>query len=200
MLRALKALQEKIRGLELDRITAAEKFQHLSEETQDHAQFSEGSDHARSSHSSSPSPPAYPILSQSDTHGNVYYLPTLTLSISACSILLCLLCVVLHLVYYLYVDLRRQLSKIDAKFSDQAHELQKMKERLQLAEATREQGMACSQLLEQQHKEPLRQQRKILQHVAKVKAKLTCTCTSVGTTNDVMFKTVVYTTNCQLSM
>jgi len=71
------------------------------------------------------------------------------------------------------------LSKIDAKFSDQAHELQKMKERLQLAEATREQGMACSQLLEQQHKELLRQQRKILQHVAKVKAKLTaCTCTS----------------------
>lgn len=74
----------------------------------------------------------------------------------------------------MYVDLRRQLSKIDAKFSDQAHELQEMKERLQLAEATREQGVACSQLLEQQHRELLRQQKKILQHVAKVRATLTC--------------------------
>lgn len=90
MLRALKALQEKIRGLELDRITAAEKFQHLHvpTELQDHGQFSEGSDHTRSSHSSLPSPPAYPLLPPSDTHGNVHYLPSALLSISVCSIII----------------------------------------------------------------------------------------------------------------
>lgn len=88
MLRALKALQEKIHGLELDRITAAEKFQHLPTEPQVHGQFSEGSDHTRSSHSSLPSPPAYPLLPPSDTHGNVRYLPSVLLSISVCSIII----------------------------------------------------------------------------------------------------------------
>ena len=38
MIRALKALQDKIRALELERAAAAEKFRHLGQQTDQHRQ------------------------------------------------------------------------------------------------------------------------------------------------------------------
>ena len=69
MVRALKALQEKIRGLELDRMTAAERFKHLSEETQRNTQLLESG--TRATHFSSP--PAYPSSPLPSTHGWLYF-------------------------------------------------------------------------------------------------------------------------------
>ena len=70
--------------------------------------------------------------------------------------------------WFVHIDLQRRLHRIDDKFSEQAHELQDMKKHLYEAKTTQEQGAACSQKLEQQHRELLQQQKKILQHISKV--------------------------------
>ena len=67
-------------------------------------------------------------------------------------------------------DLKKRLNGIDNKFNRQAQELYKMKQRLQQAEATAEQGATCSQTLEQQYLELLQQQKRILEHMSKVTA------------------------------
>ena len=48
MVKALKALQEKIRGLELDRVMAVEKFNHLSDETERCGQLLQNGDRSLS--------------------------------------------------------------------------------------------------------------------------------------------------------
>lgn len=48
MVKALKALQEKIRGLELDRVMAVEKFNHLSDETERYGQLLQNGDRSLS--------------------------------------------------------------------------------------------------------------------------------------------------------
>ena len=80
---------------------------------------------------------------------------------------------------YIFVDMSQKLGVIDAKFSNQAHELEGMKKRLQEAESTREQSVACGRLLKQQHRELLQQQKQIMQHISHVSATqfmLSCTC------------------------
>ena len=79
----------------------------------------------------------------------------------------------------IFVDLSHKMGIIDAKFSDQAHGLEGMKNRLQKEESTREQSIACSRLLKQQHRELLQQQKQIMQHISHVSATqfmLSCKC------------------------
>ena len=68
MIRALKALQDKIRTLELERVAAADKFRHLSQETQRHSQATQARTASRSA-SSRASPPGYPSSLSPDQEG-----------------------------------------------------------------------------------------------------------------------------------
>lgn len=95
-------------------------------------------------------------------------------------------------------DLQRRLCEIDVRFSEQAHELNAMKERLFEAEAKQHEGVACSQKLEEQHKELLQHQRKILRHKSKV-YDCTCTC-DTECTSTVEQKCKKKTMNCPESI
>ena len=57
---------------------------------------------------------------------------------------------------------------MDARFYEQASELNDMKERLDEAETKHRQGIACSKKLEQQCKQLLQHHRKILHHISRV--------------------------------
>ena len=67
-----------------------------------------------------------------------------------------------------HTDLQKRLSKVDARFREQALELNGMKHRLCEAEAKQQQCFTCNEKLEQQHKELLQHQKKILHHMSKV--------------------------------
>lgn len=75
MISALKALQDKIHSLELERVAAADKFRHLAHETQQHARGTKravlvegGSPLLPSSHTSPL--PGYPSSPSPDQEGN----------------------------------------------------------------------------------------------------------------------------------
>ena len=129
IVRALNALQEKIHGLELERVTVVQNF---TEESQKYV-----SAHILSHNCSSTS-----SLSATPFSGKN--------------------------------DLSHKMGIIDAKFSDQAHGLEGMKNRLQKEESTREQSIACSRLLKQQHRELLQQQKQIMQHISHCHKRCSC--------------------------
>ena len=76
MMRALKALQEKISNMEINRVMAGERFKHLSDETQRHVQFLECQENM--------SVPNCPIYS-SDKNGWLMHITVLNTCIVVCS-------------------------------------------------------------------------------------------------------------------
>jgi hypothetical protein len=129
MVSALKALQKKIRGLEVDRVIAGERLKHLSEEAQRHPQLL-----LNQEKTPVPSHPYSPNTT-SDQH-----------------------------------DVQKRLCRVDTRFREQAVELNGVKERLCEAEAKQQQCFICSEMLEQQHKELLQHQKKILRHLSSKKS------------------------------
>ena len=70
MIRALKALQDKIRTLELERSAAADKFRHLAEETQRQGRLAERATQVDTPHHTShSSPPTYSPTPSQDQEG-----------------------------------------------------------------------------------------------------------------------------------
>ena len=62
--------------------------------------------------------------------------------------------------YVLHVDLKVRLESIDAKFKQQAQELECMRERLQYAESGQHEALARGRLLEKHQRELLEEQRR----------------------------------------
>ena len=62
--------------------------------------------------------------------------------------------------YVLCVDLKARLESIDAKFKQQAQELECMRERLQHAESGQHEALARGRLLEKQHRGMMEEQRR----------------------------------------
>ena len=77
MVRALKALQEKISNMEINRVMAGERLKRLSDETQTHAQFLECQENM-----SAPNCPIYPP----DKHGWLMHTTVLNTCIVVCSV------------------------------------------------------------------------------------------------------------------
>ena len=144
MMKALKSLQEKIRCLELAR---AETFHHLSEQR----------DIERNSTPSTCFDNDLQLSPSDSTSKQGLYILFSTI-INVCNGNMCL--EALHF----NTGLQRRLNKIDKRFSEQAVELNEMKRRLSEAEAKQKHSYDCGAKMEQQHKQLLQHQQKILQH------------------------------------